>query len=72
MTRQSRQRKQDTHDCHPCSRKSNTQKGLRRNESKFLHSPLQSSTQDSRDFSHERNVQNKFVFNMGLKPCVED
>ena len=33
---------------------------------------FQSSTQDSRDFSHERNVQNKLVFNMGLKPCVED
>jgi hypothetical protein len=28
---------------------------------------IQSSAQDSRNFSHERNVQNKLVFNMGIK-----
>ena len=32
---------------------------------------IQSSTQDSRDFSRERNVQNKLVFNMGLKPVLK-
>ena len=28
---------------------------------------IQSLTQDSRDFSHERNVQEKLVFDMGPK-----
>ena len=32
---------------------------------------VQSSTQDSRDFSRERNAQNKLVFNMGLKPVLK-
>ena len=32
---------------------------------------FQSSTQDSRDFSRERNVQNKLVVNMGLKPVLK-
>ena len=46
-------------------------KGKHRKQTQRINAYLQSLTQDSRDFSRERNAQDSLLSDMGFKPASE-